>query len=192
MRSPDRVLRHLCKLTGQSCTVNSFSPGGKRIVSAWYDYPDKIWDAELETEVRNFLLGVVMVPGVGHLVVLSGQLKPDMCRKWWEEGGWLCRCTRWCRVQGSGSNAGCNVQGSGLLVGHASTVRVVSNDRKAVRDGTRQAFCRKSACRKSRDAQTGSLVSSLNGVRYMCTSLVGKRIPLGPYRRPMPRVLGGS
>ena len=100
MWSADRVLRHLCKLTGQSCTVNSFSPGGKRIVSAWYDYPDKIWDAELETEVRNFLLGVVMVPGVGHLVVLSGQLKPDMCRKWWEEGGWLCRCTRWCRVQG--------------------------------------------------------------------------------------------
>ena len=30
------------------------------------------------------------------------------------------------------------------------------------------------------------------GVRvYRGTSLTGKRTPLGPYRRPMPRVLGG-
>ena len=27
---------------------------------------------------------------------------------------------------------------------------------------------------------------------YMGTSLTRKRTPLGPYRRPMPRVLGGS
>jgi hypothetical protein len=26
---------------------------------------------------------------------------------------------------------------------------------------------------------------------YRVTTLVGKRTPLGPYRRPMPRVLGG-
>jgi len=28
--------------------------------------------------------------------------------------------------------------------------------------------------------------------RYRGTSLTRKRTPLGPYRRPMPRVLGGS
>ena len=31
-----------------------------------------------------------------------------------------------------------------------------------------------------------------NGVVYMGTSLIIKRTPLGPYHRPMPRVLGGS
>ena len=30
------------------------------------------------------------------------------------------------------------------------------------------------------------------GVRYRGASLIRKRILLGPYRRPMPRVLGGS
>ena len=31
-----------------------------------------------------------------------------------------------------------------------------------------------------------------NANSYRGTSLTGKRTPLGPYRRPMPRVLGGS
>jgi len=37
---------------------------------------------------------------------------------------------------------------------------------------------------------TGWLADWLNG--YRATSLTRKRIPLGLFRRPMPRVLGGS
>ena len=37
--------------------------------------------------------------------------------------------------------------------------------------------------------QSGSTTVKL---RYRGTSLIRKRTPLGPYRRPMPRVLGGS
>jgi len=34
--------------------------------------------------------------------------------------------------------------------------------------------------------------AALEGRAYMGSSLVRKRTPLGPYRRPMPGVLGGS
>ena len=35
-------------------------------------------------------------------------------------------------------------------------------------------------------------LSLFTATRNMCTSLIRKRNPLGPYHRPMPRVLGGS
>ena len=35
-------------------------------------------------------------------------------------------------------------------------------------------------------------LASFNKEVYMDASLTRKRTPLGPYRRPMPRVLGGS
>ena len=42
--------------------------------------------------------------------------------------------------------------------------------------------------------RAGSLAVAFSGLRveYRGTSLTRKRTPLGPYRRPMPRVLGGS
>jgi len=59
-----------------------------------------------------------------------------------------------------------------------------------------------SVCRvdltKSRTAHTtrfggpSSVLAFCVGLRYRGTTLNRKRTPLGPYRRPMPRVLGGS
>ena len=37
-----------------------------------------------------------------------------------------------------------------------------------------------------------ALPKSSGVLRYRGTSHIRKRTPLGPYRRPMPRVLGGS
>ena len=37
-----------------------------------------------------------------------------------------------------------------------------------------------------------SVISSCHTVECRVTSLIGKRNPLGPYRRPMPTVLGGK
>ena len=42
------------------------------------------------------------------------------------------------------------------------------------------------------DALVFLFVSFISGDIYRGTSLTRKRTPLGPYHRPMPRVLGGS
>ena len=42
-----------------------------------------------------------------------------------------------------------------------------------------------SACKSARGRYTPAL-------GYRCTSLTRKSTPLGPYRKPMPRALGGS
>jgi hypothetical protein len=39
---------------------------------------------------------------------------------------------------------------------------------------------------------SGRVLKTLSAVPYRGTSRIRKRTSLGPYRRPMPRVLGGS
>ena len=43
-----------------------------------------------------------------------------------------------------------------------------------------------------RGVRVEALVDQLVPCGYRGTSLISKRLPVGPYRRPMPRVLGGS
>ena len=71
----------------------------------------------------------------------------------------------------------------------------VSNERGRVLGGWAVSYERgtpASPVSTSLESQAALLSRPVHSVVYRGTSLTRKRTPLAPYRRPMPRVLGGS
>ena len=73
-----------------------------------------------------------------------------------------------------------------------STDPIGGRGARSVRKGEKGVLGRPGGRRGRGVFKRKAFIDSKKADMYRGTSLIRKRTPLGPYRRPMPRVLGGS